>query len=264
MKFADAGEDYPKARFVIFGIPHEDREMSFRAGARLAPNAIRDASYNYESYHFSSGMELSEAKIHDAGNFELENGVEFIRRVVEDGKMPIAIGGAHSITPPLVSSIKGDFGVVILDAHMDFRKSYLGSPASHACTARRIFEMLGEDRVVSAGIRSVSKEEMEEAEKYGFIYYGMNSIKNLEEKIPFEKIYLSIDMDVFDPSIAPGVSNPEPFGAGYEVFDFLKAISSRIIAMDVVEVCPPYDDGSAALLAAATMREVIAWKARQH
>ena len=262
MKFADAEEDYGTARYIIFGVPFEDKEMSFRSGAARAPNAIRDVSYNYESHHFQSGVDLSIARMHDAGNFSLEGAKKFLEKVIEDGKTPIVMGGAHSITPPLVSSLDDDFGVVILDAHMDFRSSYLGSPQSHACTARRIFEMVGRERVLAAGVRSASSEEIKEAKNLGFRHYGVASIKNLADEISFERIYLSIDMDVFDPCHAPGVSNPEPFGAGYEVFDFVGKMAKRVVAMDVVEVCPPHDDGRTALLAAALIREMVAHRER--
>ena len=262
MKFADAEEDYGTAKYVIFGIPYEDKEMSFRSGTSMAPDSIRHMSYNYESRHFQSGVDLSLAGMHDAGNFSLDEAKKFLEKVVKDGKIPIVMGGAHSITPPLVSSLKEDFGIVILDAHMDFRSSYLGSPHSHACTARRIFEMLGKERVLLMGVRSASSEEIKEVKNLGFVYYDTphlkDMIKNLE-KIPFERIYLSIDMDVFDPCHAPGVSNPEPFGAGYEVFDFVRKVAKRIMAMDVVEVCPPHDDGRTSLLAAALIREMVAY-----
>jgi len=168
MKFADAEEDYGTARYIIFGVPFEDKEMSFRSGAAKAPNAIRDVSYNYESHHFESGVDLSIARMHDAGNFSLDEAKKFLEKVIKDGKIPIVMGGAHSITPPLVSSLDDDFGVVILDAHMDFRSSYLGSPQSHACTARRIFEMVGRERVLAAGVRSASSEEIKDAKKSWF------------------------------------------------------------------------------------------------
>jgi len=259
MKFADAEEEYETARYVIFGIPHEDEEMSFRNGTSKAPYEIRNVSHNYESYHFQKKMDLSLAGMHDAGNFSVREAGEFLRNAVKEGKMPIVMGGAHSITPFLVSSMEGDFGVIILDAHMDFRSTYLGSPQSHACTTRRIFEEVGKKRVMSIGVRSASKEEVEEAKNLGFVYYDASYLKKMDD-MPFEKIYLSIDMDIFDPSLAPGVSNPEPFGAGYEIFDFVRKIAKRTVAMDVVEVCPPYDDGRTSLLAAALIREMVAYR----
>ncbi len=261
MKFADADQSYEEARYIIFGIPYEDVEMSFRAGTKEAPDFIRYVSWDYESYCIFHDVDLQEVPIHDAGNLKLEEAAEYIKRVVHDGKIPIVMGGAHSISPHLISFLGDNAGIVVLDAHMDFRNEYLGDASSHACAARRMFEKIGKDNIISFGIRSASKEEVEDAEQLGFKYYTTKNFSpKLADKISFNKIYLSVDMDVFDPSYAPGVSNPEPMGLGYEIFDFIKKIASKIIAMDVVETCPPYDDGRTALLAAKIMRDFIVWR----
>ncbi len=262
MIFADATWQYKDARFVIVGIPYEDREMSFRKGASKAPDYIRELSYNYESYDIFTDFDLTNAGIHDAGNFDLEKGREFIKRAIKDGKVPVVIGGAHSITPSIIPYDEID-GVVILDAHADFRKEYLGDEGSHACTARRIFEKVGKNGIISFGVRSISKEEKEDAEKLGFRYYTSKQFDlKLIEKIKYERIYLSIDMDVFDPCYASGVSNPEPFGLGYEIFNFMEKIIPSTVAIDIVETCPPYDDGKTGLLAAKIVTNFIAWKSR--
>jgi len=260
MIFADATWQYKDARFVIVGIPYEDKEMSFRKGTSKAPDYIRELSYNYESYDIFTGVDFTNAQMHDAGNFDLENGRKIIKEAIKNGKVPVVIGGSHSITPFIIPYDEID-GVVILDAHADFRKEYLGDENSHACTARRIFEKIGKDGITSFGIRSISKEEKEDAEKLGFKYYTSKQFNlKLIEKIKYEKIYLSIDMDVFDPCYASGVSNPEPFGLGYEIFNFIEKIASRIVAIDIVETCPPYDDGKTGLLAAKIITSFVAWK----
>lgn len=259
MLFADAEAGYKESLFVIFGVPFEDREMSFRSGTADAPDFIRYAGWNYESYDMKTGIDLQDIHIHDAGNVSLEEAPELIRKIRSDGKIPIGMGGAHSITPHLVSSLDEEFGVVVLDAHMDFRDEYLGDGESHACASRRIFEMVGRDNIVSVGVRSASRDEMKDAENLGFTYYPGNRFTGGLE-IPFENIYLSVDMDVFDPSFAPGVSNPEPEGVGYEVLEFVRGMAKRIIAMDVVEVCPSYDDGRTSLLAARLIRDFICRK----
>jgi agmatinase len=258
MKFADAEESYEDAKFVIFGIPYEDAEMSFRKGASFAPEHIRYESWNYESYDLRNNFDLSKAKINDAGNFSLLEGKKFLNKVISEGKIPIIMGGAHSISPFI---LPGDAGVVILDAHLDFREEYLGDKNSHACAARRIFEKVGKENIISFGIRSACREEIEDAKKIGFKhFYAWDFKSQMAEEIKFDKIFLSIDMDVFDPCFAPGVSNPEPFGLGYEIFDFIKIISKKVIAMDIVEVCPPYDDGRTSLLAARIIRDFISFK----
>ena len=261
MKFADANSNYEDSQFVIFGIPYEDTEMSFRCGASEAPKFIRYAGWNYESYDILSGVDLRDTMIFDAGNFELNNAIPFFKKVIKNGKIPIILGGSHSITPPLIASVDTELGVLMLDAHMDFREEYSGDPTSHACVARRIFEKIGKNNSISIGVRSSSKKEIKDAKKLGYNYVlSQDYNKNVVNKIPFDKIYLSIDMDVFDPCYAPGVSNPEPNGLGYELFDFIKAISKRVIAMDVVEISPSYDDGRTALLAAKLIRDFICLK----
>lgn len=260
MIFADADDNYREADFVIFGVPFEDKEMSFREGASEAPDFIRYSSHNYESYIMESGVDLRDIKIHDAGNFSLHEAKSFIRRIIEEEKIPVVMGGVHSISPFLISSINEDLSVVILDAHMDFREEYMGNKFSHACTSRRIFEEVGKDRIISIGIRSASREEIEDAKKKDFNYVTSLKFKECVPEIKFEKIYLSIDMDVFDPCYAPGVSNPEPNGLGYEVFDFIKKIAKKVFAIDVVEVSPLYDDGRTSLLASKIIRNFISWK----
>jgi len=136
----------------------------------------------------------------------------------------------------------------------------LGSKTSHACSIRRIFEKVGKNRVITIGTRSASKEEIEEARNLGLRYFTSWEYEKAINEIPFDKIYLSLDIDVFDPCYAPGVSNPEPVGLGYEIFDFIKDVAKKIVAMDIVEVCPPYDDGRASLLAAKIIRDFIAWR----
>ena len=259
MIFADAEAGYEESLFVIFGVPFEDKEMSFRSGTAEAPDFIRYAGWNYESYDMETDIDLQNIAIHDAGNVTLEKAPELIRKIRNDGKTPIGMGGAHSITPPLVASLDEEFGVMVLDAHMDFRDEYLGDAESHACTSRRIFDRVGKERIVSVGVRSASRNEVKDAGELGFTYYHGNRLAEPLE-IPFENIYLSVDMDVFDPSLAPGVSNPEPNGAGYEILELIGSMAKRIIAMDVVEVCPSYDDGRTALLAAKLIRDFICRK----
>jgi len=262
MMFADATENFDDADFIIIGIPYEDEKMSFRSGTSKAPDYIREVSDNYESYDIFSGVDLKEVSIHDAGNFGIKDGKEIVEKSMKEGKIPLIIGGSHSITPFIIPYEYID-GVVILDAHADFRNSYLNNMKSHACTSRRIFEKIGKNGIVSIGIRSISMEEYEDARKLGFRYYKSTEFNiDIANEINYDKIYMSIDMDVFDPCHASGVSNPEPMGLGYEIFDFINKMASRIVAMDIVEVCPPYDDGRASLLAAKIIRDFIAWKSK--
>jgi len=202
----------------------------------------------------------------------------------------IFLGGEHSITPGIVKGIaehadnsgvkspasKGTekIGVLYLDAHLDMREDYLGIRDSHACAARRTAEIVGFENIILAGIRSFSAQEAEflepMIERDEFRFYSARAVKKKGAaevgKEAVERLfssgctdlYLSIDMDVFDPSEAPAVGNPEPGGLNYyEVMDIIRAAAPYLRGMDLVEVSPDYDRGITALLAAKVIRETI-------
>ncbi|MBU4340658.1 MAG: arginase family protein, partial [Euryarchaeota archaeon] len=144
--FADANSDYKKARYVICGVPF-DGTSSFRLGSRLAPQEMRAASYNFETYSSFFGVDLSEVLIHDAGDLNVSSTIdqtlEMItvdaEKYVRDGKITIMLGGEHSLTFPFVNACKNkypDIGFVVLDAHMDMREEFGGEKNSHACISR--------------------------------------------------------------------------------------------------------------------------------
>lgn len=274
MFFADATSSFKEAGFVIVGVPF-DATSSFRKGSRFAPEEIRKEAYNFESYLFEHGLDLSNIKIHDFGNIkECKKTAEMmmevkkiITQIVSAKKFPILIGGEHSVTSSAVNSFK-NIGVVCIDAHLDFRNEYLGEKNSHACSVRRISEIVGIENIVLLGTRSFSMEEKKAAESLGLRYVdafeikkiGINeSIKKALSQIERKKIYLTLDMDSIDPAYAPGVANPEPFGlVPGEVKRCINLLSERLVGFDVVEVCPPYDNGNTSSLAARLISEVIA------
>jgi agmatinase len=268
LKFADANSSFNDAKFVVLGVPF-DATSSFRSGSRFAPNRIREASYNFESYLMEHDIDLTDIPFHDAGNLDEYGNVDEMIKNVEEKikkilpKFPILIGGEHSLTIGAVKPFR-DVSVVFIDAHLDFRDEYLGIKNSHACVSRRVSEIVGIENVFSIGIRSFSREEKNDAEKMGLKYFsssdvkekGVESvIKNLDLK---KKVYLSLDMDGIDPSFAPGVGNPEPFGlTPADVVKCIKILSGRLIGFDIVEVCPNYDKGNTSLLGARIIRDLI-------
>lgn len=264
MKFADADSDFDSAHFVIFGIPL-DETGSHRKGTGQAPAKIREESYNFETYLYDLQIDLQDVPIHDLGDIKPDRGTicKTVEKIVSNGKFPIAMGGEHSISPCVISGMK-DCSVLVLDAHLDFRNEYEGNPNSHACTTRRISEIVGIDNVISIGVRSMCKEELRDARELGFITIDKMSeisqddlFRQLDEKLS-DKIYVSLDMDVIDPSFAPGVGNPEPNGlTPCFVQQILRHFSKRMIGFDVVEVCPPSDNGNTASLAGKIIRDVI-------
>ena len=273
-RFADAVATYDDARVVLFGVPF-DRTCSFRAGSRWAPDAIREASYNFETYMMDHGREIVDVKFHDLGNLpdfstttEMVKGVsEASERIAKAGKVPLAIGGEHSLAPAVVRGLPKDIGVIGLDAHLDFRDSYLDDKWSHACSQRRIGEHVGFDRTLYAGVRSFSAEEKEDRERLGLSFISAFEIhqRGIERAVDRalnavgrDKVYLTIDTDAIDPAFAPAVGNPEPFGlTPLQVKAVVNALAPRLVGMDINEVSPAWDQGQTALLAARLVREAI-------
>jgi agmatinase len=271
--FADADSSLEDAQFVILGVPF-DGTCSFRKGTSLGPKSIREESYNLETYLFEHAVDLEAVPFHDLGDVnpksveDMVGGVgSAVEQIISNEKFPIILGGEHSLSPPSVRKFS-DVGVVILDSHLDFRNDYLGEHNSHACAARRISELVGIDNVLVLGVRSMEKREMEEAKELGLNYIDGPSLKKIGmkkalENIKWDRIYLSLDMDFFDPSYAPGVGNPEYFGfSPDDAKECINLLAPRLVGFDICETSPPYDNGNTASLAARLVREVIAsvWK----
>jgi agmatinase len=281
--FADAESSFEAASFVLFGVPFE-KTSSFRHGADKGPFEIRQASWNFERYDLRTGINFEEIPIHDYGDLDVkkltskelfETTKTFTSTVLAKQKIPIAIGGDHSITPGIISAFPKDIAVLSLDAHMDFREKYKNDLYNHACVIRRIADHIPLQNIAVLGLRSAEKEEHEAAQKQGLFFRdaftinntGMKKIiqqtKNLLNK---KKIYLTLDIDVVDPAYAPGTSTPEPFGlTPMQVIEIIEAFSPQLIGCDLVEVCPPYDQGQTAVLAAKLIKTCLGlmWRERQ-
>ncbi len=276
LRFADANEGFEEADFVLLGVPF-DRTTTFRSGARFAPTTIREASSNFEMELFEHGVTFADIKFHDSGDLYEEGTVddmvkaieEEARRVVSAGKFLVATGGEHSITPPIVRAYGKDISVITIDAHLDYRDSYQGLKNSHACAHKRIEDIVGKGNVFAFGIRSISGEEDHKNALYADAFTihekgCMNVFREMLAKLKKKPVYLSLDIDGIDPAYAPGTGTPEPFGlTPMEVKDIIDELAPRLVGFDVVEVCPPYDNGNTSILAARLIREVVAttWKA---
>ena len=277
LHFADAEDDFESSKFIIFGVPY-DGTSSYRYGSRFAPDEIRKASYNFESFVFSHNLSLSDVKIHDMGNLgtldefgDPEEVVEAVHSTMDSllpEKFPIMLGGEHSITVGAARAIKRmDAGIIFVDAHADFREQYLGKRFSHACTARRSFETLN-GRVFTIGVRSISQEESKEAEVLGYNFIDSFQFREIGwkraieialESLDADKIYLSIDIDGIDPAYAPGTGTPEPFGLDpLDIKRIINYLAPHLIGADITEVSPPYDNGNTSALAARLVQEIIA------
>ena len=274
--FADARASWEEAHFVIVGVPF-DRTTSFRPGARFGPDAIRQQSYTFESYDLETGVDLFDVPIHDFGNTDqfgtaqqMVDGVrEEIRPIFAAGKIPIVFGGDHACSPPVVEAHPepASLGVLYLDAHMDFRSEYLGDPRSHGCSSRRIVERVGARNVVVFGVRSVSKQEMEDNRAIGMSYVTAHEIasegvesamQRALNMLKTDRIYISLDIDAIDPAFAGATGTPEPFGlTPRDVKYAIGQVAPRLAGLDIMEVSPPWDSGNTSGLAARLAREAI-------
>ncbi|AIY90975.1 agmatinase [Geoglobus acetivorans] len=263
--FATSNSSVSDADYIIFGIPY-DATQSFKPGSRFAPTAIREASWNLESYSLYFDYNLDFARIADGGNINCDGSFEEVServsKFMEDVVgIPVVLGGEHSVSYMVARNLE-DFTYLVFDAHFDLREGFDSNPYNHACTSRRILEVA--DEVIIAGVRSGTKEEREFAENSGIeVYYSWDLLEygfddlldSIESK---DRIYLSVDLDAFDPAFAPGVSTPEPFGLHpYDLVKVLDEIADRVIAFDVVEVVPDLNKVTQTL-AAKFVNEFIA------
>jgi len=275
--FSGYSKSLEEARYVVIGVPY-DHTSTFRSGSRFGPGAIREASLNIETYSLRTGVDIESVPIHDAGDLHIvDDAAETLRRlrgvagdILSAGKMPICIGGEHTITLGAVQSLPKSVGVVSFDAHGDLRDEYGGGKLSHATVLRRISEVVGTDGIYVCGVRALCKEEVEFIQKERIQYltpWGLRELglEKAAEKLreflgKFQRTYLTIDSDVLDPAFCPGVANPEFDGlTPSELTHLVSAVAAeRMIAFDLVEVCPNYDSGAAAVAASRLIFEVIA------
>ena len=273
--FADADASLDEADFVIFGVPY-DKTSCFRKDARHAPDKIREASWNFETYDFRTDVDLKDIKIHDYGNLEIsddtpsqmvEEVTKFTKDFLKKNKFPVVIGGDHSITPGIIKAYSKDIAVICLDAHMDYRDVYENEKYSHACVTKRISEHIDIKNIAVIGLRSAEKEEYYNAKKTGLFFVDSfeikkngikQAIKKTRSYLKNREIYLTLDIDCIDPSYAPGTSTPEPFGiTPFDLIDIIDAFSQKLVGFYIVEVCPSYDYGETSILASKLIRQVI-------
>lgn len=248
---------------LLFGIPY-DSTSSFNTGARWGPDSIRRASYHLEPYDCNTERDLRDIKIRDVGNLHVRYGDpaahnEIIKKALKEISLPfIALGGDHSISYPLVSYCAPDL-CICLDAHLDLRDEYLGEPFSHACTTRRISEICP---VHVYGYRECSQEEYHYARTHSIPVYSAADMESIQ--YPVDKtVYLSIDLDVLDPSVAPAVSNPVPGGLSFnEVTDTIQSIlqHNTLVSMDICELCSQHADVSAVTAASLLFKILALWR----
>ncbi len=250
--------DYDEARFAILPVPY-DGTVSYLPGSRLGPDAILAASDQLELLDDELLFETCRAgittlppvEINMSGAEQMHNDIFHVaRKIVQDGKFLFSLGGEHSITSALVRAIatkNKKFSILQIDAHLDMRNEYLGTRYSHASVMRRCLEYSAVKSIVPVGIRNICVEELEfikeasiqpvPASECGDLDFWLDPIMDHLE----DKIYVTIDIDGFDPAVAPGTGTPVPGGLDwYCVTDLLRSLATykTIIGADIVEVLP--------------------------
>ncbi|RLI10290.1 agmatinase [Candidatus Bathyarchaeota archaeon] len=273
--FLDTSTPLEEARYVLVGAPF-DGTSSYRSGSRFAPAAIRQASRYMETYSLRTGLDRGDVSVADAGDTKIADRVEEVlrgveaalKRVRETGKVPVLLGGEHTVTLGALRALKPDL-VVSLDAHLDLRDRLLGLELSHATFMRRALEEL-DHRLIVLGCRALSREELSfvesnadrvvvvtAADLKGGAGPGVDAVRRELDAV--SSAYLSIDLDVLDPASAPAVGNPSPEGLSVAVLlDLIAgATDARFLGFDLTEVTPHYDSGLTATQAAYITLETL-------
>ncbi len=260
----------------IFGVNY-DGTCSFKPGARFGPEAIRQFSICLETYCPKLDKDLQDVAYVDFGSIlidknDSESIIESVKSatnyLISKSLSPIMLGGEHSITRGAIEALVKkypDLILIQLDAHADLRESYIGNKHSHACTMKRCLEVLPEKKILQIGIRSGTKEEfqfMNDNNQLVNFLPGGNTQELKKALLPYSNspIYLTIDLDWFDPSLLAGTGTPEPGGFFWNDFEeILKTLKDfRIVASDIVELSPEIDkSGVSSIVAAKVLRSLI-------
>ena len=277
ISFGDMGgefKDKDSSKITILPVPY-DKTSTWIKGADKGPFAILEASQELELYDIETGYEVYRQGIHtlpslDVKNLEPEKMVELVQKNVltslDEDKFVVTVGGEHSVSIGAILAHDKkfkDISILQLDAHADLREEYMGSRYNHACVMARIKDM---SPAVQYGVRSMSIEE-KESEKADNIFFAQKIIKDpaLSDKA-IEKlnpnVYVTIDLDVFDPSIMPSTGTPQPGGLDwYGVTGLLRALSEKrnIVGFDVVELCPNDTNKAPDVLAAKLIYKFLSY-----
>ncbi len=272
---------YETAPTVVIPCPYE-KTTSFMKGTKEGPRAILEASYQVEFYDSELGEEVWEPGIHtltplDFSGLDPKGAVAKIEKeaakILEDQKFPICLGGEHTITAgPVAACAKKytNLSILQIDAHADLRESYEGSPFSHACAMRQSLKFAR--KLVGVGIRSVASEEVEfvkghpgvtliyDHERRGKVDWIKRALEGLTDEV-----YLTVDVDGFDPSLIPATGTPEPGGLSwYEGLDLIRACfqNKKVVGADVVELLPQAGFHASNFIAAKLVYKLIGYHRR--
>ena len=270
--FIGCDSDYADSRIVVFGAPF-DGTTSYRPGARFAPAAIRNESYGIETFSPYQEKDLQDIKVFDAGDLELPIGdtsatLDAIERhtakILSDGKLPLMLGGEHLVTLGSVRAAAKkhpNLRIIHFDAHCDLRDDYLGVKLSHAAVCRRCHEIIGDNRIFQFGIRSGDRSEFAWAKgRVSMCRFNFNGLQQAVSLVDRNPVWLTVDLDVLDPSCFPGTGTPEAGGVSFsELLAALRLCAPLdIVGIDFTELSPPWDQsGASTALACKILRETL-------
>jgi agmatinase len=272
--FIGCDSEYSEADIVLFGAPF-DSTTSFRPGARFGSAAIRHESFGIETYSPYQDKDLLDKKVFDCGDLELSFGSpeaaladieEQSKKILEDGKLPILIGGEHLVTLGSVRAVfekYPDLQIIHFDAHCDLRDDYLGVNLSHACVLRRCYDLVGDGKIHQFCIRSGDREEFlfakEHTDMHKFSFDGLQEVVD-ELAANNTPVYFTIDLDCLDPSVFCGTGTPEAGGVSFkELLNAILTVSrTNIVGADINELAPMLDNsGASTAVACKVLRELI-------
>ena len=266
--------EYKDAKIVLFGAPF-DSTTSFRPGARFGSSAIRHESFGIETYSPYQDKDLTDLKVFDCGDLELSFGSpeaalsdieEQTRTILNDGKLPLMIGGEHLVTLGAFRAVfekYPDAHIIHFDAHCDLRDDYLGAKLSHACVLRRCYELVGDNRIHQFCIRSGERDEFLFAKEHTDMHkFNFDGLKEVCEELAMNNtpVYFTIDLDCMDPSVFCGTGTPEAGGVSFtELLGAILTVSkTNIVGADINELAPMLDaSGASTAVACKTLRELI-------
>lgn len=263
---------YKDAKIAMFGAPF-DGTTSYRPGTRFAPQTIRIDSEGLETYSPYLDKDLTDQNIIDVGDVDVTFGntqatlstiKAMTASLIKDGKKPFMIGGEHLVTLPQFEGILDAYPnvrIIQFDAHTDLRDDYSGEPLSHATVIKKIHDLIGDNRIYQFGIRSGTKAEFDFAASHTYLEkFTANTIKHIVKNLKDVPIYITIDLDVLDPSIMAGTGTPEAGGLLFkELMTALYTLKDlNIVGADVVELAPHYDQsGVSTATASKVIRELL-------
>ncbi|MBS5115487.1 MAG: agmatinase [Erysipelotrichaceae bacterium] len=270
--FIGCDSEYDESSIVIYGAPF-DATTSFRPGTRFASKVMRSESFGLETYSPYLGRDLTDYHFFDAGDLELpfanvDKALKMIEdqasEILNDGKIPCMIGGEHLVTLGQFRAIYKKYPnvrVIHFDAHADLRQEYLDETLSHATVIRRVYDLVGDNRIYQFGIRSGDRSEFEFSKEHTIMNkFNFNGLKEVTELLKNDPVYFTLDLDVLDPSIFPGTGTPEAGGVTFnelnEALGLLKGLN--IVGFDINELSPVYDQsGGSTAVACKVLRELL-------